>query len=70
MEFFASFIVMDDPRHARQRGIVSLAFTPRQLQRVLDSVEQVCDEDVGEALVGGIKHLPVRFTPTRPLTAA
>ena len=44
MEFFGSFIVMDDPRHARQRGIVSRAFTPRQLQRVLDSVEQVCDE--------------------------
>lgn len=44
MEFFGSFIVMDDPRHARQRGIVSRAFTPKQLQRVLDSVEQVCDE--------------------------
>ncbi|MBO0730665.1 MAG: cytochrome P450 [Acidimicrobiaceae bacterium] len=44
MEFFGSFIVMDDPRHARQRGIVSRAFTPRQLQQVLDSVEQVCDE--------------------------
>lgn len=44
MEYFGSFIVMDDPRHARQRGIVSRAFTPRQLQRVLDSVEQVCDE--------------------------
>ncbi|HEX4865307.1 MAG TPA: cytochrome P450, partial [Acidimicrobiales bacterium] len=44
MEFFGSFIVMDDPRHARQRGIVSRAFTPRQLQRVLDSVETICDE--------------------------
>jgi cytochrome P450 len=44
LEYFGSFIVMDDPRHARQRGIVSRAFTPRQLQRVLDSVEQVCDE--------------------------
>ncbi|HEX6395353.1 MAG TPA: cytochrome P450 [Acidimicrobiales bacterium] len=44
MEFFGSFIVMDDPRHARQRGIVSRAFTPRQLQRVLDSVEKICDE--------------------------
>ena len=44
MEFFGSFIVMDDPRHARQRGIVSRAFTPRRLQRVLDSVERICDE--------------------------
>jgi cytochrome P450 len=44
LEFFGSFINMDDPRHARQRGIVSRSFTPRQLQRVLDSVETICTE--------------------------
>jgi methyl-branched lipid omega-hydroxylase len=44
MEFFGSFIGMDDPRHARQRGIVSRSFTPRQLQGVLDSVETICSE--------------------------
>jgi cytochrome P450 len=44
LEFFGSFINMDDPRHARQRGIVSRSFTPRQLQRVLDSVETICSE--------------------------
>jgi cytochrome P450 len=44
MEFFGSFIVMDDPRHARQRGIVSRSFTPRQIQGVLDSVEHICAE--------------------------
>jgi cytochrome P450 len=44
MEFFSSFIAMDDPRHARQRGIVARSFTPRHLQGVLDSVEQICDE--------------------------
>jgi cytochrome P450 len=44
VEFFGSFIVMDDPRHARQRSIVARAFTPRQLQGLLDSVEQVCAE--------------------------
>jgi methyl-branched lipid omega-hydroxylase len=43
-EFFGSIIVMDDPRHARQRGIVSRRFTPRQLQKVLDNVERVADE--------------------------
>ena len=31
LEFFGSFITMDDPRHARQRGIVARSFTPRQL---------------------------------------
>jgi cytochrome P450 len=35
---------MDDPRHARQRGIVARSFTPRQLQGVLDSVEIICTE--------------------------
>src|SRR5215467_13132375 len=49
MEFFGSFIAMDDPRHARQRGIVARSFTPKQLQRVLDSVETICS-DLVEAL--------------------
>ena len=44
MEFFGSFINMDDPRHARQRGIVSRSFTPRQLASVLDSIETICGE--------------------------
>jgi cytochrome P450 len=44
MDFFGSFINMDDPRHARQRNIVSRSFTPKQLQHVLDSVETVCTE--------------------------
>jgi methyl-branched lipid omega-hydroxylase len=44
LEFFGSFIAMDDPRHARQRGIVSRAFTPRRLQEVIDSVERICGE--------------------------
>ncbi|HLI45520.1 MAG TPA: cytochrome P450, partial [Acidimicrobiales bacterium] len=48
MEFFGSFIVMDDPRHARQRGIVARSFTPRQLQGVLDSVETICDQVIDE----------------------
>lgn len=44
LEFFGSFINMDDPRHARQRGIVARSFTPRQLQNVLDSVDTICTE--------------------------
>ncbi len=43
-EFFGSFIVMDDPRHARLRGIVSRRFTPKQLQGVMDNVAKVADE--------------------------
>lgn len=44
LEFFGSFINMDDPRHARQRGIVSRSFTPRQLSSLLESVETICSE--------------------------
>ncbi len=44
LDFFGSFINMDDPRHARQRGIVARSFTPRQLQDVLDSVDTICTE--------------------------
>src|SRR3982750_234199 len=44
LEYFGSFINMDDPKHARQRGIVGRSFTPRELQKVLDSVETICTE--------------------------
>ncbi len=48
LEFFGSFIVMDDPRHARQRGIVAREFTPRRLQTLIDSVEVICTELIDE----------------------
>jgi cytochrome P450 len=44
LEFFGSFINMDDPKHARQRGIVQRSFVPNQLKAVLDSVETICTE--------------------------
>ncbi len=53
LEFFGSFINMDDPRHARQRGIVSRSFTPRQLQKVLDSVETICAEVIDQFCEAG-----------------
>jgi cytochrome P450 len=67
MEFFGSFIVMDDPRHARQRGIVSRAFTPRQLQRVLDSVDRICDEVVDEICERGEVDLVEAVSQPFPL---
>ncbi|HLI37578.1 MAG TPA: cytochrome P450 [Streptosporangiaceae bacterium] len=67
MEFFGSFIVMDDPRHARQRGIVSRAFTPRQLQRVLDSVEAVCSEVIDGFCEAGEADLVESLSQPFPL---
>src|SRR5204863_2432501 len=43
-EYFGSFITMDDPRHARLRGIVGRSFMARRLEQVLDSVEAICAE--------------------------
>jgi cytochrome P450 len=43
-EFYGSLISMDDPRHAKIRRIVSKTFTPRMLERTLDSVRSVVDD--------------------------
>jgi cytochrome P450 len=40
-EFYGSMISMDDPRHAKIRRIVSKAFTPKMLERLVDSVQQI-----------------------------
>ena len=65
LDFFGSFINMDDPRHARQRGIVARSFTPRRLQGVLDSVETICTEVIDEFCEQGevdlVKVLSERF---------
>jgi cytochrome P450 len=44
LEFFGSFINMDNPRHQRQRAIVAKTFTPNDLATVLDSVETISRE--------------------------
>jgi cytochrome P450 len=44
LEFFGSFINMDNPRHQRQRAIVAKTFTPTELAKVLDSVETIANE--------------------------
>lgn len=44
LEFFGSFINMDNPRHARQRAIVGRSFSPREIKGVMDSVATICTE--------------------------
>jgi cytochrome P450 len=48
LEFFGSFINMDNPRHQRQRAIVAKTFTPTDLATVLDSVETISREVIDE----------------------
>ncbi len=67
LEFFGSFINMDDPRHARQRGIVARSFGPRQLQNVLDSVETICTEVIDSFCEKGEVDLVEAFSQPFPL---
>ena len=39
-EFFGGMINLDDPRHGKQRRIISRGFTPRSLGRVEDSIDR------------------------------
>jgi methyl-branched lipid omega-hydroxylase len=52
-EFFGSMIGMDDPRHARIRGIVARRFTPKALARLLDSVESTASGIIDEIVDKG-----------------
>ncbi len=67
LEFFGSFIAMDDPRHARQRGIVGRSFTPRRLQGVLDSVETICTEVIDDMCEQGEVDLVQAISEPFPL---
>lgn len=67
LEFFGSFIAMDDPRHARQRGIVARSFTPRRLQGVLDSVETICAEVIDDMCERGEADLVEAISQPFPL---
>lgn len=61
------FINMDDPRHARQRGIVARRFTPRHLATLLDSVEKIADELVDQLASKGEADLVKEISEPFPL---
>ena len=50
-EYFGSMIALDDPRHARLRGIVRSAFTPKVVARTEDSVRERARRLVDELIV-------------------
>ncbi len=67
LEYFGGFINMDDPRHARQRGIVARSFTPRRLASVLDSVETICTEVIDDMCERGECDLVETISAPFPL---
>ncbi|MGH9045857.1 MAG: cytochrome P450 [Acidimicrobiales bacterium] len=67
VEYFGSFIAMDDPRHARQRLVVGSAFTPRRLATLVDSVEKICSELIDEMCEMGEVDLVQALSEPFPL---
>jgi methyl-branched lipid omega-hydroxylase len=67
LEYFGSFITMDDPRHARQRLVVGSAFTPRRLAAVVDSVEKICIELIDDMCEKGEVDLVQAISVPFPL---
>ena len=66
-EYFQSMIAMDDPRHARLRRIVSAGFTPRMLQKLEDSVQQVAADIVDNVCEQGEIDFVVDVAAALPL---
>ena len=53
LEATLSFIAMDAPRHTKLRGLVSSAFTPRQVARIEEGIRLAAKEIVAEAAPTG-----------------
>ena len=66
-EFFSSMIVMDDPRHARMRKLVSAGFTPRMLGRLEESVQEIAAEIVDDVCERGKVDFVVDVAAALPL---
>ena len=67
LEFFGSFINMDNPRHQRQRAIVAKTFTPTDLAKVLDSVETISREVIDDFCEKGEVDLVEALSQPFPL---
>jgi cytochrome P450 len=53
LEASQSFLAMDAPRHSKLRGLVSSAFTPRQVARIEDGIRAAAKQIVAEASIMG-----------------
>ncbi len=53
LEASMSFLAMDAPRHTKLRGLVSAAFTPRQVARIEEGIRANARRIVEEAAPGG-----------------
>ncbi len=66
-EFFGSMIVMDDPRHARLRRIVSRGFTPGMLRKAEAHVERAASEIIDSVINKGRCDFVTEIAAALPL---
>lgn len=66
-EFLSSIIAMDDPRHARLRGLVSAGFTPRMLAKLQHHVETIAAQIVDSIAGQGSCDFVVDVAAALPL---
>ena len=66
-EYFGGLINMDDPRHARQRRIVSRAFSPRMIARLQDDARRAATAIVDDLLAAGPCDFVSRVAARLPL---
>jgi len=67
LELNASFLVMDDPKHAELRRIVSGVFTPKQVARLSDEITAEANRIVDEFVVNGGGDVVEDFAMKLPL---
>jgi len=63
--FDENLLMIDGPRHARQRGLVGKAFTPRRVERLRGRIEAIVDELLDR--VAGAGRMEVMRDLARPL---
>ncbi|PPJ25551.1 cytochrome P450 [Nocardia nova] len=66
LETMLSFIVTDAPRHTEMRGIVSIAFTPKNIATIADNVRQIVREVIDEVAPKGEGDLCELITKVVP----
>lgn len=67
LEFFGGMINMDDPRHGRQRRIVSRGFTPRALKKIEVNVEARADRVIDRIVEQGTCDVVADLAAPLPL---
>ena len=66
-EFFGSMLAMDDPRHARLRGLVSAGFTPRTMAKIEADIRRAAVETVTGAAERGTGNFVEDIAARLPL---